>query len=472
METWLSPMDWAQAQFGNCLLGDSRRTSRLVRVGSSMLNRSSASIPKQMHSLSEVKAAYRLFDMKAVTHEAVSHPHWEATRALARLPGQGLVLFVQDQTELNFGPKPDSYELGFVATTVGRGIEVQTTLCVVPDRSGTERPEVLGVALQSPWLRRHAPRKKIETDKQRRQRRTEYDAWEESVVGIGPAPAPESGTAWVSVGDRASDVFSHLFTATELGWQCLIRSKHNRKLNDSDGPGRLHEMARSLEPMGFTSISLRSRPAQKKSGLKASKKVQKARTVQLRVAYFSTNIRGTCKTKTPSSLELTCIRVWEDPLNSPVAEPIEWLLLTTLPVESLSDALQAVQLYRQRWLVEEYHKCLKTGCKMEHRNLKHASKLLPLLGVLSIVAVFLLQLKTPNQQVKPPDELIKVVRRITKAKEDLGKPAALLRRIAMLGGFLGRRSDGEPGWQTIWDGWTRIQDILWGIELAEAIRGG
>jgi hypothetical protein len=472
METWRSPTDWAQAQFGGCLLGDKRRTARLVLVGSSMLNRSSASIPKQMHSLAHVKAAYRLFGMDGLTHKAVSSPHWEATRASARLPNQGLVLFVQDQTELNYGPKADSYGLGFVASTHGRGIEVQTTLCVVPDPSGLERPEVLGVALQSPWLRTHSPRKKTETDHERSKRRTEYDAWEESVVEIGAAPAAESGTTWVSVGDRASDVFSHLFRATELGWRCLIRSRHNRKLKVSDGPSRLHEMVRSLEPMGSSSICLRSRPAQKVNALERARPVQKARTVHLNLAYCSALIQGTCKPTENGSLEVTCIRAWEDPLGSPVREPIEWLLLTTLPINSLEDALRAVELYRLRWLVEEYHKCLKTGCKMENRNLNHASKLLTLLGILSIVAVFLLQLKTPNPRVSPPAELVNLVRRITKAKQDLHRPSALLRRIAMLGGFLGRKADGEPGWQTIWDGWTRIQDILWGIELAGAERCG
>lgn len=472
METWQSPMDWAQAQFGGCRLGDKRRTSRLVLVGCSMLSRSSASIPKQMHSLAAVKAAYRLFGTEDVTHEAICAPHWESTRALARLPDQGLVLFVQDQTELNFGPKPDSYGLGFTSNTRGRGIEVQTNLCVIADLTGAERPEVLGIAFQAPWLRTHAPRKNIETANERSKRGTEYDAWEESVAAIGSAPAPGSGTTWVSVGDRAGDVFEHLFTATELGWRCLIRSKHDRTLQGSAGPGRLHQMARSLEPMGATSISLRSRPAVKGDALRRSRPAREARTVVLNLAYFPARIKGSRKAGKHRVLDLTCIRAWEAPSVPPVAEPIEWLLLTTLQVDSLSDALLAVRLYRERWLVEEYHKCLKTGCRMEKRDLNHASKLLALLGVLSIVAVFLLQLKTPNPLTQPPDELIRLVRRITQAKEDLGKPSALLRRIAMLGGFLGRKADGEPGWQTIWDGWTRLQDIIWGTELAEAMRCG
>src|SRR5580658_5958286 len=167
-----------------------------------------------------------------------------------------------------------------------------------------------------------SPRKKTETDHERSKRRTEYDAWEESVVEIGAAPAAESGTTWVSVGDRASDVFSHLFRATELGWRCLIRSRHNRKLKVSDGPSRLHEMVRSLEPMGSSSICLRSRPAQKVNALERARPVQKARTVHLNLAYCSALIQGTCKPTENGSLEVTCIRAWEDPLGSPVREPI------------------------------------------------------------------------------------------------------------------------------------------------------
>src|ERR1035438_2991144 len=198
--------DWAQTQWGGCRLGDKRRTSRIVRVGQAMAGRSSASLPKQMQDWSSIKSAYRLFAMDEVTHSAVSAPHWDATRARASRPGLGIVLFVQDLTELDFGHKPDSFELGFVGSTYGRGIEVQTTLCLVPDTS--ERPEVLGLALQTPWLRDHAPRKQIEPGYARTKRHTEYDVWRESVEAIGAAPSPESGTTWVTVGDRGIDIFS------------------------------------------------------------------------------------------------------------------------------------------------------------------------------------------------------------------------------------------------------------------------
>jgi hypothetical protein len=450
-------MDWAKTQFGGCHLGDKRRTNRAVRVGFAMASGSSLSVPKQMRDWKGIKGAYRLFEMEAVTHEAMSAPHWAATRARARLPDQGVVLFVQDLTELDFGHKPDSFELGFVGSTYGRGLEVQTCVCVVP--AASERPEVLGLALQTPWVRDHEPRKKVESGKARTTRRTEYDVWGESVEKIGPAPSAESGTTWVSVGDRASDVFSHLSKADELGWKCLIRSRHDRNLAGEE-QGKLHLQVRALKSIGRTSISLRARPG------------QKARTAGLELAFMRVKLPVTSRSKGRPGLEVTCLRVWESTPELAGVKPIEWILLTTLPVESLEDALKMVQFYRHRWLIEEYHKCLKTGCQIEKRNLTHRDKLLALLGVLSIVAVLLLQLKAPNQRMKPPEELVQIVRLATGAKEDLDKPSALLRRIAMLGGFIGRKGDGEPGWQTIWAGWTRVQDILWGLELAKDMRCG
>jgi hypothetical protein len=407
-----------------------------------------------MRDWKDIKAAYHLFGMDEVTHEAVASPHWEATRESARAPGQGIVLFVQDLTELDFGPKPDSFELGFVGSTYGRGMEVQSTLCVVPSPNGGPA-RVVGLALQKPWVRDHPPRKKIETGSQRRKRRTEYDAWEESVRAIGTAPPRDSGTTWVSVGDRGSDIFSHLQATDELGWRCLVRSKHDRTLTGEQG--KLHGRVRSLPACGTAPLHIRSRPG------------RAGRTVQLNVSYLPVDLPATFRSKDVPPLPVTCVRAWES--GTPGAS-IEWVLLTTLAVGSAEDAFEVVRLYRYRWLVEEYHKCLKSGCSIEERQLTHRDRLLAILGILSIVAVLLLQFKAPDRRTRPPEELVRIVRIVTNAKEDLTEPSALLRRIAMLGGFIGRKNDGEPGWQTIWYGWTRLLDIIYGLELAAEVRCG
>ena len=107
---------------------------------------------------------------------------------------------------------------------------------------------------------------------------------------------------------------------------------------------------------------------------------------------------------------------------------------------------------------------------MEERQLATLHGLLAILGFLSIVAVRLLQLKSPAQDAKPPAEIVEAVQLITGAKEDLNDPPALIRRIAMLGGFLGRKGDGSPGWQTIWAGWNKLTDIMYGMQLAETLK--
>ncbi len=460
MSLGISARDWSSAQWGRSDFGDKRRTERAVKMGAELVSRSGSSLPKQMVDSANLKGAYRLLKMPEVTHSTVSWEHWEATRERMRSPGLGVVLFVQDGTELDFGARRHVSGLGFAGNTFSRGLQVHSTLCVLPgDPLWDLRPEVAGLALQTVWARDHAPRKKIERGSERLNRRTEYDVWEETVQAIGPAPAASCGTRWVSVGDRASDVFGYMGTAIGSGWDCVVRSRHDRRL---EGCGveeaRLYERVRGLGPMAGTRISLRGR-----AGVRA-------RDVELHLAWTPVALHRTKRSRSPGPLSMNCVRVWEDPEGSPVAESLEWVLLTSLEVAGPEDALRVCGFYKHRWLIEEYHKCLKTGCVVEDRQLSTKDRLLALLGFLSIVAVALLQLKAPARGNRSPADLVDIVRAVTGAKEDLDDPPQLLRRIAMLGGFLGRKGDGNPGWQTTWAGWNRLRDIIWGMELAQSLK--
>ena len=452
-----SAMDWSKSEWGSCALGDKRRTFRAVRMGASFVSRSSASMPKQMDDMAELKAAYRFLDCATVTHESLSVDHWSRTRDAARAPG--VFLFVQDTTDLNYSGHHNTPDLGFISKGLACGIEVHTTLGVVPG----PKPQVLGVAYQKPWTRAKTRPTTKESDSSRRRRRTEHDVWEESVAAIGPAPG--SGTTWVSVGDRGSDVFAYMSQADALGWHTLVRSKFNRVLvEDETEPETylrlLHDRMRVLAPMGQTSLSLRARPG---CG---------ARTVSLNVAWTSVTLPRPRRKKGNGTLAMNCVRVWEDPQPGQKPEPLEWILLTSLPVDNLEHAMTIIGYYRHRWLVEEFHKCLKTGCRIEARQVGTKDKLLALLAFFSIVSIFLMQFKAPRAGMPTPKEIVKVVRALTGTPEDLDDPGVLWRRIAMLGGFLGRKGDGQPGWQTIWAGWNRLQDILFGMELAQGMRCG
>jgi hypothetical protein len=131
-------------------------------------------------------------------------------------------------------------------------------------------------------------------------------------------------------------------------------------------------------------------------------------------------------------------------------------------------ALEVIEYYEKRWMIEEYHKCLKTGCAMEARQLERADGLEALLGFLSIIAVRLLQLREASRQ--EPDALARHLiapELLTTVQSYLKLPPGDLtmrefwRAVARLGGFLGRKSDGNPGWQTIWRGWQKLQDLAW-----------
>lgn len=395
----------------------------------------------QTGSRSSLKAAYLLLNERDVTHAAVSAPHWLSVRERARGACQGPVLFVQDTTELDFSGHPETDGLGFLGNPKNRGLKLQSCLCVVPG----EEPEVVGLAFSSVWARDYDPRKKSETRAERDARHKESHVWGDVLEGIGPAP---SSPGWVSVSDRESDVFEFLTRARSLGWHVLVRSRHDRILEDDEA--HLHERLRALPPGAKTRIHLRARPG------------VPARDVELHLAWCEASLAVPSRAQ-GEPLKAWAVRVWEEGEGG-----LEWLLLTTVPVEGEKDALERVEWYRLRWLVEEYHKCLKTGCRIEASQLASRGGLEALLAFLGIVAVLLLSYKAPGPSTRVDPELAAVLGALR--GKDVSDARTFLRELAMLGGFLGRKSDGEPGWQTVWKGWARLQDILIGVYVASLIK--
>jgi len=179
--------------------------------------------------------------------------------------------------------------------------------------------------------------------------------------------------------------------------------------------------------------------------------------------------------KEAAPLRLWAIRIWEADPPPDVEEPVEWMLITSLSIETLAEAAEAIGLYGFRWLIEEYHKCLKSGCAIEKKQLEEADRLEALLGIAAVVAVRLLAIK---QQVKsrpqtPAVEHVEpmAVKVLCSWRKLKVKPQKLTlyefwREVAKLGGFLGRCSDGEPGWQTLWLGWRELDLLTQGAKLA------
>ena len=186
-------------------------------MGAKLAANPGASLPEQMESWSELKAAYRLLSEKAVSHSQLSQPHWQATRLQAQQSNKLVVLFVQDSTDLDYSQRKDIEGLEHIGDGKGKGMLLHSCLAVLPS---ADNPTVIGWASQSVWIRQEVKRGS-ETRSQRANRRTEADVWAETVEAIGLAPSTETGTLWVSVGYRESDIFSYLRRSRAQGWHWL-----------------------------------------------------------------------------------------------------------------------------------------------------------------------------------------------------------------------------------------------------------
>ena len=172
------------------------------------------------------------------------------------------------------------------------------------------------------------------------------------------------------------------------------------------------------------------------------------------------------------SIKASLVRVWE-PEPPEGIEPLEWILVTSVAVSTVEDAWQRVTWYQWRWLIEDFHKVLKTGCLLEDRCLQTVEAMGNLLGILTPTAMRLLWLRqtaqiapeTPASLVVSQD-VIQVVLHLDKRPKATLTARDLWRTIARFGGYLDRKSDPPPGWQTLWKGWIRVQTVLEGVHLA------
>lgn len=448
---------WAEKQWGEAQLGDKRRTRRAVKLGSSMAEQPGASLPNQTGSWGDLKAAYRLLNEEDVRQQALIEPHCRATQKEAERTG-GVVLFIQDTSDCDYTQHAETTGLGMLGDGSGRGFMMHNCLAVVPNQ---KQSSILGLAGQRLWTRTGLKRGN-ETRTERTKRWTEGDLWAEMVEQIGVAPSRRSGTTWVSVGDRGSDNFSYWQRAQQLNWEILSRIFRERRIKTAQGKETtIKKHARTLPIKTNKQIGLRGRNGKPK------------RDVELKISYQQVQVLAPRmgKEKQSDSFPAYLVRCWEE---SEADEAIEWILLTTMPVTKAQEAQKIVRWYEARWIVEEYHKCLKTGCRLESRQLQSCQGLMSLLGFLAIVALRLLEIRelsrsSPNKPAKqhiaaPMLEII-----VKRVRLKTGVEKLTIREfwhgVGRLGGFIGRKSDGEPGWQTIWKGWQRLQDMCWGATL-------
>ncbi|HET8854143.1 MAG TPA: IS4 family transposase [Ktedonobacteraceae bacterium] len=467
--TLLSPLLWAEATFGSVRLGDPRRDRRAVAIAHARAPETGASLPKQLHDEAALEATYRFVHSGHVSYEDLMRPHVETTRQDCREHKE--VLLIQDTTEVDYQHHPKTSGLGPVGNGSHQGFLLQSVLAVVPSTR-----EVLGLAHQEPFLRQAAPAK--ETKQQRLSRERESQVWERSVQALG---SPKEDTRWIHVGDRYSDIFAFLRLCRERKCDFVIRAAQDRCVDllveqaERPVPPRSHHPQRPSPPAEhlFEVVGRWSAQASTTVEIAASQK-HKARTAQVWLAWQPLRLLPprTQESKGWHPLLVWVIHVWE-PEPPDGVEPLEWILLTSVPTLTLEDAHERVEWYRARWMVEDFHQGLKTGCQIEGRQIQDYEGLRTLLGFLSPMAVRLMQLRAasrqdpeqPASQVLPLD-VVEVVAHLDHREASTMTVQQCWHAIARYGGYLGRKRDGPPGWKTLWRGWLHIQTLVEGVHLA------
>jgi len=392
------------------------------------------SLPKQAGNWADLKAAYRLLDNDRVDPHQIGQTHRQQVyRAMA---DHSRVLLVQDDTDLQ-------------AVKIAGGEHVQhSTLAVTPDGS------VLGV-LQQAWFTRPKPAK----DETRRQRMDRWRAscvWSDAAKTIGHAP---NGCRWIHVADRAADDLAFMNACVEMGHGFVIRARHDRRVDEATD--KLWSRLADASPIGGMTVTV----GQQRDDCGRVTRRQRRAKVELAIATVQLeppwNHPGNHAPRTVQAIHL---REVDPPCD---VEPIDWMLLTSEPVENLQQACRIVRDYECRWVIEEWHRVLKEGCRLEASQLDAIENLQRLAAILSIIAVRMLQLRdladpqrSPQTAADPqalartcPPRWIAIVAALAGRDPQELTPRQFYLTIAQRGGHPARKCDGRPGWKTLWRGW-------------------
>jgi hypothetical protein len=456
--------DWALQEWGSAPLGDARLVQRLVTLGRDRYARPQASIPQTCCSRAKTKAAYRFFDHEETTLENLMTPHIEATRG--RIAKEKIVLAIQDTSTLNYSTHPATENLGSIGSIDPDkiiGLVLHATIAV--NTEGTP----LGVIDAQSWARNPEEFGKKKERKSLPIEQKESYKWLKSFhVATATAKACHDTTV-VSVGDREADLFELFALAdkTPNAPYLLVRAVHDRKLAEEQG--QLLEHMSRCPVVGVQELLVPRRGS------------RPARTVQLSIRYSKVTLAVPKRVKSESPLSIWVVTAEEEQAPEGV-ECLKWVLLTTAPVNSFEDAAERLSWYRQRWTIEVFFRTLKSGCQIENRQLGSANRLEACLAIDLVVAWRIHHLTKLGRET--PDvpcsvyfeeaEWRALVTFVTKNPTPAAKPPTLkeaIQMVAVLGGFLGRKGDGDPGTQVLWLGLQRLDDITEMWKVMSAILG-
>lgn len=465
--TLINADTFPQQAFPDLDLGDLRLNRRFDQVVRSALQHPQEPLPDKFHDPAGYQGCLRLLHHPAVSHQTLLSCHQVAVLDRLERDGPAVVLLLHDTTDLDFSNhKTLAPHLGQIGNGGGQGFLCHNSLAVDP----TSR-EVFGLVSQLLHCRPRVGRNESVAAKRERDDR-ESLLWLRAIEEIGPSPATK---LWVDVADRGADVFEFLQALGDRKRSFVIRSSSNRALvlTDEADEAAVPATAEGAGPRPhLLHDHLRTLPAQATWGVDvAATKQRPARTALVRasacpVTLKPPHVRKGRYRKEP--VAVWAIRVWE-PSPPEGQEPLEWLLLTDQAIPEAATLRRVVGWYECRPLVEEFHKGQKTGVGIEKLQLQDAESVRAAIALLSVVAVAFLNLRLAARDEEKagqpargfvPKLWVKVlsVWRYKEERELTVREFTLA--LGRLGGHLNRKSDGLPGWLTLWRGWERLHTML------------
>lgn len=449
----MNAMDWAASEFGDAQLGDLRRTDRLVRMSAKIISSPGCNLSEMMGSQADNKAAQRFFASDAFGYEDLVAP--AIAQTIDCMPEKNRVYLIQDTSHLNYDSHTATLGLGHIGSTDDKsfqGLMMHWTLAL------SAKAECLGVAGLKLWQRAPEPRKKSPQAHQNVPIESkESYKWIEAVDYLDGLLPKDTQAVWI--GDREADIYDFMHRIKSKKQDFVIRCNENRIIDDEEG--LLKEKVRSQPRIGTQILSLKTLEGKDLRDLEVDIQCCEIPLVVQRR-------KGGAKSKHRcNDLEIHAVRV------SSQQHEFEWILLTSLPVETLNDCLEIVWIYKQRWHIESVHKTLKSGFKAEKITLDSAQKLTKAIAVMLPCAVKVYELSQKQKHVpdQAADTVLSKIECMLLSKKNR-KSATYVPTvkeawywIGLLGGFRGSKNSAPPGQMTFWRGFIHLRDMGLGAEM-------
>jgi Domain of unknown function (DUF4338)/Transposase DNA-binding/Transposase Tn5 dimerisation domain len=483
---------WAQHELGGAPLGDVRLSSRLVKVAAAKAQAPDLAFTGVAKGdWPAIKAYYRFIDQPAqpdsaadapgVTMANILRPHRE--RTLRRMMAQDTVLCVQDGTDLDYNNLAQCEGLGVIGTNQtgarSRGLHLHTTVAVAAN----------GLPLGVVDADCEAPAERADKHASLEQKKT--FKWIKHHRALVQLAGHMPNTRLINVCDREADLFELFDEQRKSGRvQLLVRAKHDRiiktattaataleaPLNAKDNPaalGKLFAAAGQAPILGRVAVAIGRQSARPKRAKQKPRAKRPTRLAELTLRAASVWLQPPPYHADKAPIELRVVHACEDN-PPPEREAVQWLLLTTLPVATAEEAQQCLRWYCLRWRIEDWHRVIKTGCRIEDLAHESAERLRRAIAINLVIGwrimlMTLLGRETPQLPAEVLFTDIEVQLLQAFAQQNALPPPTQLgsavRLVAKLGGYIGRNTDPPPGHQLLWQGFTALQLMTLGASL-------